>query len=1076
MKFIHVADIHANRERLQQTLEIIKTLKQKVKEHDVDCIIFAGDFFDSVITNTLASGFSEIVYAIKDLNKSAPCCFVYGTASHEPNGCLEVFKAVGCQVYEDIDILNCIVDNTQILFIPEPRLSKNIGKKPSTVVKEIEDKVCKTLKRYSSPDTNLIVAYHGEIKGALYQNGQIGVSEYALTQEFLKSLNAKYYACGHIHSPQKVFENCYYAGSTCPLNFGETHKGAMNLVEIGEKTTVKIIDFNFPQNKTLEMRIEDLDSLKTEDYSDYNVKFILRCTSEQKDNINQKEVEQIIKEKLQPTKLALHIIKDTKATVRTTEIAKHSSYEEKLKEYCKVMGLKPRQEVFEKLELLQNQQLIKYSYPTHSFELLSLDLRGAIGIKDGSGKDYIHIDFDSYNNGVLAITGKCGTGKSTLIENAQPFSKMLSRSGKLQDHFYLADSHRILVYKDETGLFYKLTILIDGEHKNGSCKYYVETSTDGENYKAIPDTDGSFNAYNNYIEKTFGNIEVFLATAFITKEPSKDAPDLAQATKQNKIDLFSSLVGTDTIKNISDIAKEARKECEKTLSVEKLQLDSKSKDLEDINELNERKKAEEEKIKSVEKEIEKLKENIAVLEKKDAEYKEYQSGSKRKELEKRLTMCKSNFALQKETYDIYTFVEDNKERIKKSTEVTDDHANLTYALEESQSCLAEYSKQKLDMTKLQNEITRDIDKLEITIEKLKNKIKPEEGVCPVCGQSVKCTDKDKNHNLEIEEEIKKQQARCVELQKELEVLNGQCNALETKINNKAEHIGKVKAEILDLEVRISEEFWNITHEHVKALLCVSEEERKKLIKQTEELDFVIKNLQKEIEDYDKLPMPPDVSEDLKVAKWDYNEEEHHIINIKTEIKLLEHRIDTAKKLSLEVEEQKKKVKELTLDCEDLLFIEESFGNKGIVLLELENAAPEITEIANQILNCTEDNHFAIEIKTVKQGRSKSVDDFSIMVTDTETGRVKALEMLSSGEKIWIKQAIYYAFSVIRMNKTGFNFRIVFTDESDGSLDSELRQKYLQMLEYAQTLVNARLNVLITHSQEIKDVVEQIYEF
>ena len=48
----------------------------------------------------------------------------------------------------------------------------------------------------------------------------------------------------------------------------------------------------------------------------------------------------------------------------------------------------------------------------------------------------------------------------------------------------------------------------------------------------------------------------------------------------------------------------------------------------------------------------------------------------------------------------------------------------------------------------------------------------------------------------------------------------------------------------------------------------------------------------------------------------------------------------------------------------------------------------------------------------------------------------------------------------------------FADESDGALDSEARLKYVSMLNSTHASGNARLTVLVTHSQEIKDVVPQ----
>jgi exonuclease SbcC len=79
-------------------------------------------------------------------------------------------------------------------------------------------------------------------------------------------------------------------------------------------------------------------------------------------------------------------------------------------------------------------------------KIKSLKLRGAIGIWKGLGLDEIEIDFTVFEPGLVTITGKNGNGKSTILENLHPFRTMVSRSGSLESHFYLKDSHRILEF------------------------------------------------------------------------------------------------------------------------------------------------------------------------------------------------------------------------------------------------------------------------------------------------------------------------------------------------------------------------------------------------------------------------------------------------------------------------------------------------------------------------------------------------------------------------------------------------------------------------------------------------------
>ena len=127
MRFIHIADIHASRERLPQTLHILKTLTERCKEGDIDFIAFAGDFWDSTITATKGSGFSDIISAVKELEKYVyRIYFIYGTPTHEPSGSLDAFKSDVVQVTSTMQYCGC--DKYGIVAIPEPRRSDYAGK------------------------------------------------------------------------------------------------------------------------------------------------------------------------------------------------------------------------------------------------------------------------------------------------------------------------------------------------------------------------------------------------------------------------------------------------------------------------------------------------------------------------------------------------------------------------------------------------------------------------------------------------------------------------------------------------------------------------------------------------------------------------------------------------------------------------------------------------------------------------------------------------------------------------------------------------------------------------------------
>lgn len=229
-KGIFLADIHCSRKRKDGCLVVLNKIKDIIIEEKLPVFI-CGDFWDSAITATEASGYSEFINGIYEIKQHTDVFFIYGTPLHEPEKSLEVFRLIGCHVYDD----NAFEEfsNFELVCIPEPRKShyvsdsKNGSDINELIAKNIEDFVSKL-----PPKKKFRVAmYHGEIKGQTYQNSLPCTSSLALNPKTLKKINADFIGCGHIHKIEEVFENCWYLGSCPPKDFGERHDASYFIVE-----------------------------------------------------------------------------------------------------------------------------------------------------------------------------------------------------------------------------------------------------------------------------------------------------------------------------------------------------------------------------------------------------------------------------------------------------------------------------------------------------------------------------------------------------------------------------------------------------------------------------------------------------------------------------------------------------------------------------------------------------------------------------------------------------------------------------------------------------------------------------
>jgi len=138
--------------------------------------------------------------------------------------------------------------------------------------------------------------------------------------------------------------------------------------------------------------------------------------------------------------------------------------------------------------------------------------------------------------------------------------------------------------------------------------------------------------------------------------------------------------------------------------------------------------------------------------------------------------------------------------------------------------------------------------------------------------------------------------------------------------------------------------------------------------------------------------------------------------------------------------------------------------------------PGIAGVANNILESAYGARFQIEFRTTRIGgsgsKTKQIEDFQIWIHDSQSGDEQLLETLSGGESVWIKNAIYSAFGIIRARKTGTQFLTVYMDEADGALDPEARTSYFRMLEKAHQEAGRYHTIIITHSLEAQEMIGQ----
>jgi DNA repair protein SbcC/Rad50 len=173
--------------------------------------------------------------------------------------------------------------------------------------------------------------------------------------------------------------------------------------------------------------------------------------------------------------------------------------------------------------------------------LQSLSLRGAVGIERGLGLDEITLDFTGFESGLIAFVAPNGHGKSTILENLQPYRKLVTRDGALHRHFGLKDSKRDLRW-EMGGHEYRSLILIDGVRGGQEAYLY----RDGE-----PMNDGKTASYDAAVRGLVGSEELFFQSLF----QSQTRESITSLTAGRRKDLFVALLGLSHLAEYHETAK-----------------------------------------------------------------------------------------------------------------------------------------------------------------------------------------------------------------------------------------------------------------------------------------------------------------------------------------------------------------------------------------------------------------------------------------------------------------------------------------------------------------------------------------
>jgi exonuclease SbcC len=1120
-KLLHLADVHYSKETQDLAIASLNTALEVGKREGIDAWIIAGDLFDRSIANTESAGLPRLVRTIQAMMEIAPVMSVTGTPSHDVPGCYRIFQEIrAAHPFYDLHPDHAEIVNG-ILFLGLPELGKEwlLSGTDGLSADEANERIIQEARkillglgaiRASHPDLPCVLVHHGMIAGATMQNGQLAAGSLSLGREDLAMVGADLIALGHVHLEQQIAGlPAYYPGPAYHTDWGHLGRCGCNLVTIdptiivaeavSNRATVTRVDFpHAPRRKLVADWPHEID---LRDAKGFQTWLVLRAPKGE-DCDSEKWLEQMIDDGALPgSRVTIELIPTE--TVRAAEITEQKHFRDKVRVYAEASGEEaPAESVLAKADSLEQAAEGAGAEAGAHLRIRKLRLRGATGIWKGLGLDEVTLDLDRYDAGLVALVGPNGAGKSTLLENMHPWPCLLTREGKLQDHFRLRDSARELWFVDERdGAEYRALMLVDGVNATGKAEYHLFRGD-------TPLTNGRREDYEAAIARLFGSLALFLRSAFVSQRATKNNPDLAEATKGEKKAIFRELAGLDYLQAAAESAKGKGAEIEAEVSraeavimgqqqalqalpdlrakLERATADLAKEETELARLETEGKKSAEEAKKLTEAQQRHAATERAIAEAVEAEKTASAEASKAKA---ETTSLATAMAGKDDAERELATYEQLREEERQESERSKQHAEqVARTQSECADALRAHRDHEAAVAKRHTETQTAMVHLEgdrrvvlAQIDRLIADIAVPEKACPQCGyidpqrktiregwQTTLADAQEKAHSLAQDSEEKRRELLTIEEQSTeppaKPVLPAFDNAPLLTLRGELLKIDAAKLKAILEKARDA----GTRIEELSRVAADREAVAESAMARAEELRGQL--------DGTLAGRLAKAQEALEAARQQYIAVKEAAASLRSQADIHGQRIAGLEQQQAEIEEKQKAIAIQKAEAVEWAYLERACGADGIQALELDALGPGIAEVANRLLSAAYGSRFAVSFRTTRiAGRGskvKQVEDFAVFIHDSERESEQDLSTLSGGENVWVKRALYDAFAIIRDRNTGLRFLTAFQDEADGALDPEARHAYFAMLRAAHAESGRRHTIVITHSPEAQEAIPQ----
>lgn len=180
--------------------------------------------------------------------------------------------------------------------------------------------------------------------------------------------------------------------------------------------------------------------------------------------------------------------------------------------------------------------------------------------------------------------------------------------------------------------------------------------------------------------------------------------------------------------------------------------------------------------------------------------------------------------------------------------------------------------------------------------------------------------------------------------------------------------------------------------------------------------------------------------------------------------------------TLACDAQERRLQRLEQDLEDWTLLAKALGNDGIIALAIDDAGPELSRLANQLLLACYGPRFSVAIKTqLATAKGELREGFDITVHDAHSNTFKSVAKMSGGERIWINECLTRAMALYLALVDGPRSATLFSDEADGAFDAQNKRRFVAMKREVLRIGGYAQEYFISHTPDLTEMADAIID-